>query len=210
MCKTSRRVVGFHLPMLSSLWVLARDMSRKARRLSNPLQRWSQDHSEVVLKLSAMDARACDRLLDGHATEVHGLAGAKLGEAILVGGDHRRDLWIAAARLVVGKEHNRVSIAGDLECAAQYSFRGHIEGRSDRELYAFETHAHAVIVIGKAEGLREKVCQGRGGEEAFLWTCDEPYIVSRPAEDRHWQSLRGAAQHLAIVHLDFIAAVERP
>ena len=113
--------------------------------------------------------------------------GAELGQAVLVGGDDGRDLGVAAGRLVVGKQHDRIAMARHLHRASDDRFRQHVEASRDGELGAAEPHSHAVIGIGDGVDAGQEALLGVTGEEAVLRTENDADILARPGADRQRQ-----------------------
>jgi hypothetical protein len=62
------------------------------------------------------------RLLDLHGGETQTIARLRLSEAPEIGGDHRRDLGIAARRRVIAAENDRLAVRGYLDSARRDTF----------------------------------------------------------------------------------------
>jgi hypothetical protein len=64
--------------------------------------------------------------------ERHHLSWPKLHEPVLVDRSDGGNFWIPAGRLVIRKEHDRITMPWDLDRASHECFREHIERGADR------------------------------------------------------------------------------
>src|SRR5215469_12181424 len=87
------------------------------------------------------------RRLDGYRGQTQGIAGPPLSDNRQVRRNDRGDLWIAAGRLMICEQQNRLSRPGHLDGTGHDCIRDDIPAAAMLQHGAIEAHAHPVSAL---------------------------------------------------------------
>lgn len=100
---------------------------------------------QIGAGLNRMEAGKLDGILWRHRREPKNIAWAQLNEGVKIAGNHCRNFWIAAGRLVVSQEYGRDAFTRNLNAAFQDRFRWNGKRTLKGQWRAIKANAHPVI-----------------------------------------------------------------